>query len=509
MTGALSHTLEGVQRPSDRARHSTPKVTSDGRRQPKQPQRETHALPHYAYPTANSTARLRASAPLVPSNSASSPASLSLRSKPRPRRIPAPHKHRPNAAPSDPEYITQLWKSVAVYGAENQSSKGGGKKGAPSTTGTLTLASTSTSRPPQHQTLATPTSPSQKSKRQPAARVFDSDFETAVLTMHKITIEGESLTQSFDDHFSLSLSRLPNDCIERFNVYREKFALNVWLEPDHEHAKRIQEEFCAMKDYGCSEAEFAAYALQEVFLDERRYPTMMEPAEVLMAPVRMLELVQRLKVGKKPISGAWKAPTRLALSEKQYEWDIRPDCAYYISLRAFPLSFRPNVRKFVFVAQDRACCPYLTVTFKKHVEAPQTATNRAAIASAIALYDRWHLKHKALQRLGIADEWPEDHENQLRHYSIVLVGAAWELWYTTPKTYHIWSGCTMSQMTFGDCSNANSVALLLSILNDIHYWGLAVHGKSCLADIGILVKGDASRVSWLSENSEDLEIGTA
>lgn len=284
---------------------------------------------------------------------------------------------------------------------------------------------------------------------------------------------------------------------------KKRFALNVWLEPNNEHAKRIQEEFCAMKDYRCNEAEFAAYALQDVLLDERRYPMIMEPPEMLMAPVRTLQLVQ------KPIPGTWKAPTRLASSEKQYEWDIRPDCAYYISLRAFPLNFRLDVRKFVSVVQDRACCPYLTIEFKEYLETPQTATNQVAIASAIALYNRWHLKHKALQRLNIAGDWPKDHKDQLRHYSITFVGAAWELWYTIPKTYDAWSGCTMFQMKFGDCSNANSVMLLLSILNDIHYWGLTVHGKSCLVDIGTLVKNNTSRVSWLSESIEDLKIRTA
>lgn len=386
-------------------------------------------------------------------------------------------------------------------GAETESSRGREEKGAPSATGTLISASTSTSRRLQHQLLATPTSSNQRPKKEPTAKVSDPDFETTVLAPYGITIEGESLTQSFYDHFSLS--ELPRDRTERFYAYKKKFSLNIWLEPNDEHARRIQEEFCAMKDYGCNKAEFAAYALQEVLLDERRYPMIVAPSETLMAPVRTLQLVQ------KPIPGTWKAPTRLSSSEKQYEWDIRPDCAYYISLRAFPRNFRRDVRKFVSIVQRRACCPYLTIEFKKYLETPQTATNQVAIASAIALYNRWHLKHRALQMLDIAGDWSEDHKNQLRHYSITFVGAEWELWYTIPKTYDVWSGCTMFQMKFGDCSEADGVVLLLSILNDIHYWGLTVHGKSCLADIGTLVKGNTGRVSWLSESIEDLDIGTA
>lgn len=388
-----------------------------------------------------------------------------------------------------------------AYGAETESSKGRGRKEAPSVTGTLASTSTSTSRRPQHKILATPTSSTHKPKKEPTAKISDLDFETTVLTPYGITIERRSLTQSFYDHFSLS--KLPNDRTERFNVYKKKFALNIWLAPNNEHAKRIQEEFCAMKDYLCNEAEFAAYALQEMLLDERRYPMIMEPSEMLMAPVRTIQLVQ------KPTPGTWKVPTRLTSSEKQYEWDIRPDCAYYISLRAFPLNFRLDVEKFVSVVQNRACCPYLTIEFKKYLETPQTATNQVAIASAIAVYNRWHLKHEALQKLNVASDWPEDHKNQLRHYSITFIGPKWQLWYIVPKTYDTWSGCTMFQMKFGDCSNANSVMLLLSILNDIHYWGLTVHAKSCLVDIGTLVKGNVGRVSWLSESIGDLEIGAA
>ncbi|KAI0104685.1 hypothetical protein GGR51DRAFT_521722 [Nemania sp. FL0031] len=259
-----------------------------------------------------------------------------------------------------------------------------------------------------------------------------------------------------------------------------------------------------MSDYHCNEAEFAAYVLQEVLLNERRYPKILEPSEALMAPVRTLQLKQEPTPG-----STWEAPTRVTLSEKQYNWDMRPDCAYYVSLRAFPPDLRFNIKDFVSVVQNRAFCPYLTIEFQKYLEAHQTATNRVAVASAIALYNRWHLKHKALQRLGLAKIWHKDQSGQLRHYSIAFSGAEWELCCTIPKTYDVWSGCIMFQMRSGDCCYANSVMLLLSILNDIHYWGLTVHGESCRADICTVIKGDAGRVFQLSETIEGLEIGNA
>lgn len=65
----------------------------------------------------------------------------------------------------------------------------------------------------------------------------------------------------------------------------------------------------------------------------------------------------------------------------------------------------------------------------------------------------------------------------------------------------------MFQMRFGECSNANSVVLLVSILNDIRYWGITMHGKSCLDDIGLSLRATQVRVSWLSESTSILKLG--
>ncbi|KAI0203721.1 hypothetical protein F4808DRAFT_467103 [Astrocystis sublimbata] len=351
-------------------------------------------------------------------------------------------------------------------------------------------------RPPR---TGTSTSSSASYTIRDPAQASDPDFDTSVLTPHGITIDANSTMLDFHDH--LSFPSLPENRIERYNAYKKMLALNIWQSPDDERARRIQEGFYSRTESKCNEAEYYTYTLNEMFLNERGYTIVQEPPERSMAPVRTLKLSQE------PSPETWKVPPQLSSSRKQYDWDIRPDCAYYISILAFPIEFRSYINNYVSVVRNRACCPYLTIEFKKYAEDPQTDINRLAAASAIALYNRWHLKHRALKVLDITGDWSEEHKSHLRHYGITFAGRSWELWCTIPKTYEVWSGCTMSNMYSGDFGYSSSIVLLSSIVNDIHYWGLAVHGKSCLVDIGLLAQGVGRRISWISERIEDFEIG--
>ncbi|KAI1129500.1 hypothetical protein F5Y10DRAFT_238069 [Nemania abortiva] len=218
-------------------------------------------------------------------------------------------------------------------------------------------------------------------------------------------------------------------------------------------------------------------------------------------PVRMLQLVQ------KPSPNQWEKPRLISSSNKQYEWDIRSDCAYYASLRAFPFIFRDSVEKYVSVVQDRAFSPYLTIEFKKSDEPVTTARNQVAVASAIALYNRWRLKRAALQIMD-EDNWSEEQKLQLRHYGITFIGSKWELWFSSPKTYDDWTGCTMSSMHRGDCLKLASVGLLLSSINDIHYWGITVHARLCKADVDTIADGKTQDRSWLLEKDEQASRST-
>ncbi|KAI0102202.1 hypothetical protein GGR51DRAFT_528124 [Nemania sp. FL0031] len=483
---AYSHTLDDVRltplqahysRDSHDSHDSTSRASNSMMQQPQQPRRKrsptcpdaTCTRAHYAHPITNSTTLESASKPLLTSHSSlsSSPSRLQSRFH---RSLASPIDCSDVAA-ADPERTAELWKSVMSYIADTESSRGK-RRGTPSVAES------------QQQTPTTSASSSSRAKKGLTAKVNDPDFELSVLEPYGITIRAKSSTKNFYKHFGFS--GLPEDRIERFNTYKNMLQLSVLLKPDTERKERIQREYRAMNEYRCNEAEYSAYALHNIFLDEPRYPALLTTGDERWLPVRMLQLVQ------KPSENEWEKPPLLELPEKQYEWDVRPDCAYYASLQAFPPIIRPSVEKYVSVVQERAFSPYLTIEFKKNNETAITAQNQVAVASAIALYNRWRLKREALQITNDGN-WSEEQKLQIRHYGITFTGSKWELWFSIPKTYDNWTGCTMFSMRRGQCSMLDSVGLLLSSINDLHYWGLMVHAKSCKVDIDTIIKGNAGR----------------
>ncbi|KAL6156915.1 hypothetical protein ACJQWK_06521 [Exserohilum turcicum] len=376
-----------------------------------------------------------------------------------------------SVAATDPKQTARLWMSVMSYKTETENSKG--EERAKSTT--LTSASTSGQR--RRQTSATSES-SLRTRREIAAKVTDADFMEAVLESYGIMIQNKGVNKDLCKHFRIQ--ELPHDPKRRLDAYKEIFALDSWLEPEIE---RIQREYKAMRLYGCNEAEHSAYALRDIFLDEPRYPwSTEEDSDQCWLPVRMLQLVRKLP------QDEWLAPPLIGLLNKRYEWDIRPDCAYHVSLQAFQPGFRPSVRKHVSVVQMRAFCPYLTIEFKKDDETLATARHQVAVASAMELYNHYRLKNYALHMSG--ERWSEEDKSQMRHYGITFTGSTWDLWCTVPRTFETWTGCEMSTIYSGDCCIRAGVQKLVSIVNDIHYWGLAIHGRSCKADIAAKIRSD-------------------
>jgi hypothetical protein len=70
------------------------------------------------------------------------------------------------------------------------------------------------------------------------------------------------------------------------------------------------------------------------------------------------------------------------------------------------------------IRQKRAFCPYLTIEFKDE-ETLATARHQVAVASAMALYNRCHLKSALQMSRG---KWSEKDMNQMRHYDITFTG---------------------------------------------------------------------------------------
>ncbi|KAI0811439.1 hypothetical protein GGR55DRAFT_101642 [Xylaria sp. FL0064] len=337
----------------------------------------------------------------------------------------------------------QLWKTVMTYIDDTKNSRG--KRATPSATESVT---------------SLPTSSSATTPRKAAAKVIDADFMESVLEPYGIMIQ-KGIAQ---------------------DAYKEKFTLSVWLEPDIE---AIQQEYAAMKMDSCNEAEYSTFALSNIFRNEPRLPVLPEESgDQRWLPIRTVQLVQ------KPTPDGWLSPPPIPGRKppKRYDWDIRTDCTYHVSVQAFQPGFRALVEEHTSVVQQRAFCPYLTVEFKKDEQNFNTACYQVAVASAISLYNRYRLKSLMLEASRDRDSWSEEDKSQMRHYGIKFTGSRWKLWCTKPKTFPEWTGCVMSSIHAGNCCSHASTQLLVDLINDIHYWGLEVHGKSCKADITARVR---------------------
>ncbi|KAJ8128085.1 hypothetical protein O1611_g5551 [Lasiodiplodia mahajangana] len=435
MTAILSRTPGGGQRAPGSACNLTPK---DAQRKRQQLQQR-----HSTYPTqttANFTACRRASKLPLASNS------LSSSSRPC-RSLPSRLDSYDIApiAPTDPDYITRLWHDVM----RGKRGAGGARRGG-SFIPTRSKGNTTAEAPPTETSL--------------------SEVDTSVSKGARVTLK---------------------DFVTASILTKKKFPLNIWLKPFKNVVQRIQKQYSLMDIDQCLESEFQAFALEAIFcsvpLEEIR------TLDITIKPVRVLQRVpERPSKGSEPLPNSFLAPPRQDPSGKQYDWDIRPDCAYYISLEAFDEGERERVSMYYPTVYKRAFCSYLSIEFKKDNQDLRTAKNQIAIASSMSLYNRWCMKYNMLKLLNKHDNWPKEDRDQLRHYCITLAGSQWRVWCTTPKTYEDWSGCTVSHVACGNCCSFQNLVLLFTIVNDIHYWGLTVHAESCVADVSVISRGGPS-----------------
>lgn len=242
------------------------------------------------------------------------------------------------------------------------------------------------------------------------------------------------------------------------------------------------------------EAEFASYAKEKLFRRDLRVSRREFSDLRAWKTDRMLELVAKPN---EDTFGFWESPPlpESGCSSKKYDFDIRPDCAYWLSLQAFNSGYVSKVRQWAFVVKQRITCPYLFVEFKKDDKDPSSAKNQVAAAASFALYNRLNLRITCTQEA----EKPSnkiDTEN-VKVYGITFQGASFVVWCIQPKPIAgKWAGCTMTSIHHGDCINKFDVKELTDWINEIHLWGLNVHGPSCENDIKICIaKNFGSRVS--------------
>jgi hypothetical protein len=274
--------------------------------------------------------------------------------------------------------------------------------------------------------------------------------------------------------------------------------LHIWLETDPDFLQELSEEYHCMVQNNLCEAEFATLTKEKLLKAEPR--RLKIPEDRKWRTERMIELVAKPSEPKR-----WEAPPILHSSKiaAAYNFDIRPDCAYWLSLRAFNKEWRRRVREYILVMYKRVTCPYFTIEFKRDESEDTVAENQVATAGALALYNRYLLRAKCLRHAKSA--WQEQDKTDVRHYGATFGGSEFALWCFEPvlSDNGDWRGCTMSRI-FGDsCDEEEGVRSFVQWVNEIHAWGLQMYGPACQRDLKRCLHETGVRVSDIGRLHQD------
>ncbi|KAI0184628.1 hypothetical protein EV127DRAFT_443806 [Xylaria flabelliformis] len=424
----------------------------DGRQQQPEPR---CPLPHYTLPTANSSARRRASKSTSPSYSSGSTSSSS---KPCSRPSKFTPSYYPYVASTNPERTARLWKAVMSKQDKQDENE---------------------------------LPPYLKPTQSLISKVTDKEFATEVLWQYGITIEDDG--RSFEEnHFGFM--GLPDKSEDRLQAYKKKLPhVTIWIENVKEEDVRGQYDF--MKAQGCNDAQYSRYALRILFREEQQHPMLGGERWV---PYSTVELVWKPE-------GEWASPPILdGMHPRRYDWDYRTDVTYWTPSEAFEPEFRNIISTLTSEVHERGICPYLTIEFKKDDLEYEVAQCQVAVAAAMSLFNRYRLKCLTLEATG--QQWSNEDKSQMRHYGITFKGSKWKMWCIRPKRIQKWDGCKMEVIHHDDCYRCLGVSRLIRFINDIHYWGLAVHGQSCKDDLLALYKARLEARKQKREEAMDVSV---
>ena len=300
---------------------------------------------------------------------------------------------------------------------------------------------------------------------------------------------------------------------------RKAVDTSIWLEADEKFVTDVVREYRCMQAEDMNEAEFATWGKTHLFKNEPRALTMTE--QRCWKPERTLELVA--KPSEKKIDNNWHPPPLVGdfppgtdTAWHDYTFDLRPDCCYWLSLRAFNPAYMTQVGNHAHVVKKRITLPYMTIEFKKDDFDDVVAENQVAAASSVALYNRFRLKDKALRVSGM--EWTAQKLNFIQHYCITMKGSTYAVWLGTPivKQEFRWDGCKLNRIFKGDLTIAEGVRDLVDWVNEIHSWALTVYGPRAEHDIKVCInpKESGFRVSDIAialqaEEPDDSMLGEA
>jgi hypothetical protein len=278
----------------------------------------------------------------------------------------------------------------------------------------------------------------------------------------------------------------------------------LWLDGTADFIDDLKNEYTVLTFHQNPEAEFADVGQQSLLLKEPR--RMNRNTGGKFVPERCLQ--ERLK----PSGELWLEPpiTQPDKPTRSYTFDIRPDCSYWVSLAGFKSQWRHTVESIVSIHREKQglLCPYLTVEFKKDASTMDKAIDQVATAGSLTLYNRYFLRKQHLDKIG--EGYTEKKWRDVRHYGLTFEGSKFKIWCIEPTIDYAdgtWHGCRMEKLSAGDCT-ADEAAIenLINWINEVHAWGLGVHGPACMFDVKVVLlrsKG-APRTSLTEEELERL-----
>jgi hypothetical protein len=414
--------------------------------------------------------------------------------------------NRRRVPPTDPNRTNQLWQRVrgtmdARYlkptAASQQRAKSKGKNAAPDD-----YCTPPQSYSPQSTTSRTSSGTAETKK----ARMRDSDFRTTVLDPRDILFPSERLKTDVFAHFGTAL---PFNDITAYKDLEGCGHTEVWLTADNRFIGDVNREYFYMNHEKLCEAEFATYAKETLLQWDPRFLEHKEDRE--WRTERMVEL--STKSGSVDPHGQWLGPpvTKKNSDSKEFDFDIRPDCQYWLSVRAFNPKYTQLFTDYVFVRRRRITCPYFTIEFKKDDGSIPKAENQVATAAAVALYNRCRLKQDRL--VQTRKRWTQKHNTSLCHYGLTFAGSSYQFWWIrlrqdadkrsiSPKKW-TWPGCEMVKARDGNLELFEDTRTFIDWVNEIHRWGLSVHGPSCEKDVKFCVAHANTTVRTSLGNPEE------
>lgn len=180
-------------------------------------------------------------------------------------------------------------------------------------------------------------------------------FRDLILVPRRICIDPDQLSRSAFQHFQTTKP-------DRYQEIEGLESTTVFLEGEDVFKSNIVDQYKEMKEWGLCEAEYAQYAMEHLLKSETRVPH--------ATPSRAWRTKRMIQLVAKP-ERRWVPPPVIDTPTppvKEYNFDVRPDCAYWIPIEVFNERYRNLVKQLTFSKYRKIVCPISASSSKKTIQ---------------------------------------------------------------------------------------------------------------------------------------------